>query len=153
VTHDDTIATVELGRWAFIEFCLREVFMRRLRLLPLSVLLLACEGSPSQVRPMTRPTPDEVFLAAADPEFHLSAAERARIPPAINADQLEALLSRVRPEYRDELLKGFEQLVQQGRISIGPASSTVPDPLLQELIRGISTPMRASAKQNKHDDH
>ncbi|HEX8831173.1 MAG TPA: hypothetical protein VF705_08420, partial [Longimicrobium sp.] len=73
----------------------------------------------------------------------------------IDADALEALLARVRPEYRAQLLESFQQVPigAQGRpVAFGPTIGNTGDPEIDALVRRVRrAPSPGSVEPGRKD--
>jgi hypothetical protein len=86
---------------------------------------------------MNAPTTSAVFTRTPEPGYRIPEAARAKLPPAIDTEVLEALLARVRPEYRAEMLDMFQQISAeaQGRpVAFGPMVGNTGDPEIDALV-------------------
>jgi hypothetical protein len=113
--------------------------MRLLRRLLLALALVALPGCDWRSRgadPISDPEQPRVFLTARDEMFRLSAAERTRLPAAIDADALERLLSWIPHDDRAELLGFYHQLGKE-KVALGPAFGTTGNPQIDSIIARV----------------
>ena len=82
--------------------------------------------------------PRSFRLPVPDPDFHLSASERARVRQGFDPDALERLLANLEPAVRPMILHSF-QLPKPGE----PADNVMRmgDPSLQPLLDEVWAPM------------
>ncbi len=89
---------------------------------------------------MNTPSDTRVFTRSPEPGYHIPDAARAKLPPAVDAEALEALLARMRPEYRAELLDSFQEILADahGRpVAFGPMTANTGDPEIDALVRRV----------------
>jgi hypothetical protein len=78
---------------------------------------------------------------APDPNYHIAAADRARIPQDFDADALETLLQHMPAESRPSILKQFVPEIQIAVRVAGPDGKEewhLPD---QNILTGFSNPV------------
>lgn len=81
----------------------------------------------------------DAFLPTADPTYRLPRAAHDRLCHLLNASAFEALLARLKPEPRNELLETTLELVSRGKVALGPIFSDVVDePELIELFAKVA---------------
>jgi hypothetical protein len=111
------------------------------RSLPLCILVTlfasACEKPLQQLPTMTSPNAAALFSAAPEKGFQLSASDRAKIPPIINADALERLLAWLRPEHRAEVLQFHQELGKGGKVTLGHTFATTGNPEIDRIAKDI----------------
>lgn len=103
-------------------------------------LLVGCETTLPQPPNANAPNVVSVFTRTPDRDYRLPEAVRTRLPPSIDAEALEALLARVRPEYRAQMLDSFQHVPAeaQGRpVAYGPESANTGDPEIDALVRRV----------------
>ena len=84
--------------------------------------LAACEPDLPQA-PVVPPDRAAVFTHHRDPAFRLSADDRRALDPRIDADVLEELLARARPEHRAQVARELLELPPEARrdkVALGP---------------------------------
>ncbi len=89
---------------------------------------------------MNAPDVSSVFTRTPEAGYRIPEAVRTQLPPAIDAEVLEALLARMRPEYRAEMLNTFQQISAeaQGRpVAFGPMVANTGDPEIDALVRRV----------------
>jgi hypothetical protein len=105
----------------------------------------ACEDGPPPAPSMDRPNPAAILLDAPEEGYRLSAADREKVHHAIDADALERLLARIRPEHREEFLRLYQGFAPGTKVFFGPMSSLGDpevDAIARELVRRPSPPSR-----------
>jgi hypothetical protein len=106
----------------------------------LAFILSGCETLPVGARESFEPTPETVFSSVPEPGFHLSAEERAKLPAGVAVEALEAVLARVRPEHRPEVLRVLAEIGSQGQaVSFGPMAAEAVDPKLRAILQRVRT--------------
>ena len=84
---------------------------------------------------MERPRPEAIFLPTPDPDFRLAEADRARLTSGMNLVAFEALLARMRPGFRTQMVNDLADLCAPGRISFGPPTfDGLTDPQILRLL-------------------
>jgi len=91
--------------------------LRRTVMIAMVAMLAACETASTAPVVVSHPSPEAVFLPASDPGYRLSERDRARLPEALDADAVQALLARMRPEYRTDVIDSLAELATVGPIS------------------------------------
>jgi len=101
------------------------------------LLLAGCEQPNDPVSMHIPPKP--LRLAAPESSYRLPDSERAKLQHGFDADALERLLSMIRPEMREDLLKHFQIGDAAGR----PLGRIVQmyDPQLQSVLEEVWAPM------------
>lgn len=113
-----------------------EARMRARILVPLlAVMMAACDAA--QDAGATEPDPVPLFLAERDLSFRLTTAERARLPPMIDADVLEELAAWTAPEYRGDFVDFYVTAGEEGPIAFGPLLIESDNPHLDTLARKL----------------
>lgn len=101
--------------------------------------LAAC-GPDSPQAPADLPDRTAVFTHHPDPAFRLTSEERRALDPRVDADVLEALLARVRPEHRAlvarELL-GVPPEARGDKVALGPIILHTGYPEVDSLARRL----------------
>jgi len=113
--------------------------MRRTSLALVAATVVAAGACDQPRRAIMGPQEPRSFrLAAPDPDFHLSASERAKVRHGFDADALERLLANVEPAVRPMLLEQF-QWPKPGE----PADNVMRlgDASLQPLLDEVWAPM------------
>ncbi|HET7231705.1 MAG TPA: hypothetical protein VFJ16_16965 [Longimicrobium sp.] len=84
---------------------------------------------------MERPAPEAIFLATPDLDFRLTDADRARLTSGVDLTAFEALLARMRPEFRARMVDDLAEICAVGRVSFGPPSFPgITDPEILRLL-------------------
>ena len=83
------------------------------------------------------PSPISIRVDRADSNFRLTPAERRSIQPTFDADALERLLARIRPEKRPEILLYFQ--IERPRGLGHLTAFTEPD--LQRFLEEVWAPL------------
>jgi hypothetical protein len=105
-----------------------------------ALFLAGCETTLPQSPKMNTPSVTTVFTRTPERDYRIPDIARAKLPPTIDAEALEALLARVRPEYRAQLLESFQQvpIEAQGRpVAFGPTIANTGDPEIDALVRRV----------------
>ncbi|HEU4560749.1 MAG TPA: hypothetical protein VFS20_23045 [Longimicrobium sp.] len=89
---------------------------------------------------MERQRPDAIFLSDLDSDFRLAEADRARLTSGVNLAAFEALLARMRPEFRTQMVNDLADLCALGPISFGPLTfDGIADPEILRLLEQTFT--------------
>jgi len=118
--------------------------LRRTVMTAVIAMLAACETTSTAPAAVSHPSPEAVFLAVSDPGYHLSERDRARLPEALDADAVEALLARMRPEYRTDVIESLAELATMGPISFDLVQPVgIADPGIVALFANLPKRMNA----------
>jgi hypothetical protein len=98
------------------------------------VCLAGCTDTP---KGLSSPSPGYGVHGAADPRFHLTPDQRARVRPDFDASALEHLLSMIPPAGRDTLFAFF---VRRPAGQPSPILVDMGDPKLQEALDAVYAP-------------
>lgn len=83
-----------------------------------------------------------------DPDFRLSAEQRASVAPGFDVDALERLLAAVHPELRLPILSDFQ--TPPPGVFLGPMR--FEDPALQDLLHEVWAPRWEGVPDERLDD-
>ena len=87
---------------------------------------------------MNEPSHEAAFLSQADPAYRLPEPARELLRHYLNTNALEALLARLRPTPRAELLESFLKLASHGKVAFGPMfSDVIQDPEILRLLGDV----------------
>ena len=87
---------------------------------------------------MSEPSHEAAFLPVADPAYRLPEPARELLRHSLNANALEALLARLRPTPRAELLASFLEMASHGKVAFGPMfSDVIQDPEILRLLADV----------------
>lgn len=95
------------------------------------------------------PSPVSIRLDVADGGFRLTPQERASVQPTFDADALEWLLARIRPEYRPGILIYFQIQRPKG---LGHLAA-FDDPELQPFLDAVWAPLWENATDQEIEDN
>lgn len=89
-----------------------------------------------------------MFTRTPEPGYRIPEAARAKLPPWIDAEAFQALLARVRPEYRTQMMEALELPVEaQGHpVAFGPTIPNTGDSEIDALIRRL----RRAPREPRH---
>lgn len=108
---------------------------------------LVCGGCDRARQPlMTTPPPGSIRLPAPDPDFRLTAEERAAVRPGFDVDALERLLAAIEPPFRPGILIRFQYGWQGMTIQVGD------DPALVPLLDEVWAPFWEMRPERAFDD-
>ena len=105
-----------------------------------ALLVAGCETTLPQSPNMNVPNAAMMFTRTPERGYRIPDAARTKLPSTVDAEALEALLARVRPEYRALMLESFQQASAeaQGRpVASGPMSVNTGDPEIDVLVKRV----------------